>query len=503
MAHYHYAAKVFSRGKGDSAPLKAAYRAGECIECERTGQIADYRGRKDVHATEILVPPRAPDWAQDRARLWNEVERYERRKDAQVARELELALPCELTHEQKQSLVRTFVQDIFVSKGMIADVAYHDFEKKNPHAHVMLTLREVDESGFGKKNREWNSREFLKEQRELWAEYSNYSLEMAGSTESIDHRSYAARGINRVPGVHLGPEAAASEKRGIKTRLGEMNDFIEEVNEHLSHNQNIDGQQRSTEEQIAYLPGNRLDIRLIRNGREIWISSWTKEQAICCLDWLASKEREGYQVVVNPTGHPEAESRIVLVGLQEANGSKLSLALEQLRELAAEQGALSFDIAAVDRGYQSILGTFTIADFEESLELLGNYQRRGFDLYVRPLCDGISSNSPAGFVPLKLDVPRSPKELISERYQREMEWMRRRYRSRFDADRADWAICKKLAVEGFEKERVLEALLAESPEIEVRKGSSTEYYANRTVERAFTAVEQLAHLETEQQLYVH
>lgn len=164
---------------------------------ERTGAVHDYTRKSDIQHSEIMAPEGAPDWSLDRAELWNAVEAGERRKDAQLAREVQLALPRELDAERQVSLVREFVRDEFVARGMVADFSLHDHTgsdgQPQPHAHVMLTMRSIDETGFGLKVRNWNSDELLVHWREQWAHQANAQLAEAGEEVRIDHRTLAAQ----------------------------------------------------------------------------------------------------------------------------------------------------------------------------------------------------------------------------------------------------------------------------------------------------------------------
>jgi ATP-dependent exoDNAse (exonuclease V) alpha subunit len=230
VAIYYMNVQVIGRSAGRSATGAAAYRAGERIVDERTGQVYDYTRRRGDIETEILTPAGAPAWAQDRSALWNQVEKAERRGDAQVAREIVVALPMELDRAAQWELVRAYAQEQFVSRGMVADVAIHR-NPGNPHAHIMLTMREMGPEGLSsKKNREWNKPELLLEWREQWAVQANRALERAGQAERIDHRSLAEQGAERLPQVHLGPHAAALERRGIATEKGEHNRAVAEHN---------------------------------------------------------------------------------------------------------------------------------------------------------------------------------------------------------------------------------------------------------------------------------
>ena len=181
----------------------AAYRSRSSIKDKSQGLTFDYSRKKDLAHSEILLPEHAPDRFKDRSVLWNEVEKVERRRDAQLAREIELALPGELTLNQNIELVREFVKLNFVDQGMIADVNIHT-KKDNPHAHILLTTREVTENGFGKKVRGWNGNAKLLHWREEWARLQNQKLLISGHDIQVDHRSFADRGIELIPEIHLG-----------------------------------------------------------------------------------------------------------------------------------------------------------------------------------------------------------------------------------------------------------------------------------------------------------
>lgn len=227
MADYRFSAKVISRSKGQSSVASAAYRAAERLIDERTGEIHDYGRKGGLIHSEVMAPADTPEWMQDRVQLWNAVEAVERRKDAQLAREIQLSLPHELTPEQRADLARGFVQEQFVNQGMIADLVIHapsaKGDERNHHAHVMLTMREITGEGFGKKNRDWNSPDHLAKWRESWAQHQNRALERHGHTARVDHRSYEAQGIDRQPTQHLGPVANDMERKGRPSRIGEQN----------------------------------------------------------------------------------------------------------------------------------------------------------------------------------------------------------------------------------------------------------------------------------------
>ncbi|WP_027360805.1 MobQ family relaxase, partial [Desulforegula conservatrix] len=225
MAVYILSSKIISRNTGRTVTGAAAYRAGEKILDERMNQTWDFTKKKGIDHSEILAPDNAPEWAYDREKLWNEVEKSEKRKDAQLAREIQVALPIELTNEQKKNLIKEFAKDNFVEKGMIADVCLHGISGENPHAHIMLTMRDITAEGFGQKNRDWNRKEHLLKWREGWAKYANNHLALAGHEVTIDHRSNADRGIPLEPQPKLGPLKHMSPED--KAETDRMQEYLE------------------------------------------------------------------------------------------------------------------------------------------------------------------------------------------------------------------------------------------------------------------------------------
>ena len=161
MAIYHFSAQIISRSNGSSSVGSSAYRSGEKIEDERTGIIHDYTRKKGIEHREIIAPIDAPEWANDRAKLWNEVEKIEKSKNSQLSREINIALPKELSLEKQIELTREFVKDTFVDKGMVADISIHDNKKGNPHVHIMLTMRPFENGTWGAKSK----KEYIKQKR--------------------------------------------------------------------------------------------------------------------------------------------------------------------------------------------------------------------------------------------------------------------------------------------------------------------------------------------------
>ena len=218
MAIYHFSAKVIGRGAGSSAVASAAYRSASRLHDERLERHHDFSNKTGVVHSEVLLPDGAPEHLADRTTLWNAVEAGEQRKDAQLAREVEFAIPRELTKEQGIALAREFVAKEFVAAGMIADLNVHwdigPDGKPKPHAHVMLTMREVGPDGFGAKVRDWNATALLQRWRETWAEHANARLQALGHDTRIDHRSYDAQGISLEPQHKIGAAGARRLERG-------------------------------------------------------------------------------------------------------------------------------------------------------------------------------------------------------------------------------------------------------------------------------------------------
>ena len=218
MAIYHFSAKVIQRSKGRSAVAAAAYRSASELEDERLSRSHDFTAKAGVVHSEIMLSEDAPDRWLDRGTLWNEVEAIERRHDAVLAREVEFAIPRELSQSAGVTLAQDFVREQFVARGMVADLNVHwttagDGEAQ-PHAHVMLSMRAVEDDGFGRKERGWNDRGLLCGWRERWAELANARLCELDHDVRIDHRSYAAQGIALEPQNKVGPAGARREQRG-------------------------------------------------------------------------------------------------------------------------------------------------------------------------------------------------------------------------------------------------------------------------------------------------
>ena len=221
MAIYHLSVKAISRSAGRSATAAAAYRAGVEIADERTGEIHDYTRKGGVESADLVLPQGAPDWARDRAKLWNAADRAEKRKDACVAREFEVALPAELAPAERRRLALDFAQEMANREGCAVDVALHapspHGDQRNYHAHMLRTTRRVEADGLGAKldtEKEGRKRrDDLEAVRARWADLTNQRLREAGIEARVDHRSHAERGLETMPTFHLGPAATDYERR--------------------------------------------------------------------------------------------------------------------------------------------------------------------------------------------------------------------------------------------------------------------------------------------------
>ncbi|MDG8994681.1 MobA/MobL family protein [Streptococcus pneumoniae] len=258
MAIYHLSIKIISRGKGKSAVAASAYRSGEKIKNEYDGIVHDFTRKGGIAHTEILLPQNAPQEFANRSVLWNSVEKIEKSKNSQLAREIEIALPKELDREKQIELVRNYVKENFVDVGMCADIAIHDKNDGNPHAHILLTMRPLNEDKtWGAKSKkeyildengekvklkngnyktrkintvDWNEQDKAEHWRKAWADIINKCLEENSIQDKVDHRSYQRQGTEQIPTIHLGVSATQMEKKGIATDRGNINREIRKQN---------------------------------------------------------------------------------------------------------------------------------------------------------------------------------------------------------------------------------------------------------------------------------
>ncbi len=251
QTHYHFHYRKFSRADGKSAVEAAAYRYAAKLHDERTGENHNYTFKRGVTDTMVITPlgQPVPDWVHDPQRLWNEAESAEKNNPrALVMHELEIAIPHQLTHEQRKEAARHMA--IFITKryGCVAHLAFHEpnreGDQRNHHVHLMFTTRAITETGFAKnKFRHFSRREAeardtgeltgaeeIKLIRKQWALIGNRHLQMAGHKPTLDHRSYEDQGLDLEPQKHLGPDATAKERRGERTAKGDFNRAVMDRN---------------------------------------------------------------------------------------------------------------------------------------------------------------------------------------------------------------------------------------------------------------------------------
>lgn len=254
----HLDIRIIQRSSRQSAVASAAYQSGDRLFSEYDQKQKYYSHKNEIVHTEILLPPHAPPEYADRSTLWNAAEAAEKQWNSQLARRIVLAIPRELSPSQYAGLLRDYCREFFVSKGMIADFAIHDKGDGNPHAHILLTMRALDEngkwlpksrkaydldgngerirlaSGRWKSHKEdtvdWNDQSKAELWRQGWADTANRYLEAAGRTERLDLRSYARQEIDRIPTVHMGAAVSYMEKKGIQTGIGNLNRDIQAAN---------------------------------------------------------------------------------------------------------------------------------------------------------------------------------------------------------------------------------------------------------------------------------
>lgn len=256
----HLKIKITQRSKRQSAVAGAAYQSGESLFSEYDQKRKSYTEKRGIIYTEIMLPPNAPPEYADRGTLWNAVEAVEKQWNSQLARRFVVTFPREVPAEQYPDMIREYCNEHFVSKGMCCDLAIHDPDPPghNPHCHIMLTMRAMDEkgkwlpksrkvydldangerirlpSGNWKSHKEdtvdWNEQYHAEEWRHGWELVQNKYLELAGSPERVDMRSYERQGLDKIPTVHMGAAVCALERKGIETNIGNLNRDIKAAN---------------------------------------------------------------------------------------------------------------------------------------------------------------------------------------------------------------------------------------------------------------------------------
>ncbi|UOR14098.1 MobQ family relaxase [Halobacillus amylolyticus] len=255
MSYFLFMAQVINKSDR-SAVACAAYRSGESLYSERDGLTKNYKEREVQPESYILSPENSPDWAKNRERLWNEVEKTEKQINSQIAREIVVALPKELSKENQSDLLLEFCKENFSEEGMVADVSIHRDKDHNPHAHIMLTMRPFNEDGtWGNKRKKvngksehltnWNRKETLVNWRKNFAEKINEKYKELDLENRVSHESYEKQGIDKVAHIRLKREDYQFEKRvkeeAEKTRkpyepatyYGKLNKEIYEINKEL------------------------------------------------------------------------------------------------------------------------------------------------------------------------------------------------------------------------------------------------------------------------------
>ena len=374
IAIYHCTIKIIKRSEGRSAVAAAAYRSGQKLTNEWDGQTHDYTHKGGVIHSEILLPAHAPPAFQGRSTLWNSVEEIEKSGKAQLAREIEIALPVELDRAAQLALVRAYVQDNFVSAGMCADFALHDKGDGNPHAHIMLTMRPLEQSGeWGAKCRkeydldprgqrisdgkggwknhradttDWNDKDKAEQWRAAWAEYANRALEQTGRPERIDYRSYKRQGVEQLPTVHMGVAATRMERRGISTDKGNVNRQIAADNKLLKE----------------------IKARMTR------LYNWSKEQA--------AKPSQGKQSVMTQLWQARQEMSQAATRYGKVKALKESAALFNFLQAngITSMRELHEKVSAMNGAYYDLRGEITsterrLATLTERLEMWAQYKQ--------------------------------------------------------------------------------------------------------------------------------
>lgn len=253
----HFKVEILGRGKGthNSVVGYAAYCARTRLRNERDGRTYNWSTKKDLIFSKIMLPENAPRRYFDRSVLWNEVEKIEKCKNAQLARTLVIALPIEFSTDTQKRIVCQYVQNVFVNSGMCADINIHDSDVGNPHAHIILTMRSIDKDGKWmskqkkvyqfdengnkiydrtkrqykctvRKSNNWDNPKNIEQWREKWAKVCNTEFARLGLSKRVIHKSYQRQGSDLLPTKHLGSSSTAMERRGIQTKTGKANKNI-------------------------------------------------------------------------------------------------------------------------------------------------------------------------------------------------------------------------------------------------------------------------------------
>ena len=372
---FHLSVKPISRSTGRSATAAAAYRSGSEIVDLRTGEVHDYTRKSDIVHSEILVPPGAPAWAEDRTALWNAAEAAEKRKDARVARDYEVAIPKELTKAQGIELVRDFSATLVDRYRVAVDFNVHrdDLRKwdgtekgwQGYHAHILTSTRQLGREGFGEKAEPELSDTKRKSLglsdgaaeieriRLLWELTANRHLELAHQIQRIDSRSLKDQGVDRDPTVHLGPHVTGLERHGVPSRLGDINRRVAAEHQvRVESRQELRTLQLQIEPQIEPLerprvgdqqvdnrPLTRDEVKLIHQAvdnalAKIYRQRDQRVQRVLAKAQLREQRRQkAYRTV---QAHPPAVPKGLLATFQQKSHQQAVLAWQASKEVAAQ-----------------------------------------------------------------------------------------------------------------------------------------------------------------------
>lgn len=394
VAIYHCSIKIISRGKGRSAVACAAYRSGTKLTDLATGKVFDYSNKPGVVFSEVLLPENAPAiFAVDRNILWDAVERKETHSAAQLAREVEVALPCEFTRQEQIDTVREYIMKNFVREGMCADWALHDKGDGNPHAHIMLTMRAIKTNGrWAEKSRtiykldpngqkipvidpttgqqkigargrkmwqretvpanDWNDRSKAEEWRAAWAAECNRRLDRQ---HQIDHRSYARQAVEQEPTIHEGYAARKIEREGRVSNRCEINRETKLLNEQHSRRLEVANGElyNATSERLRLYRDVIRDLE--SESKELSVAIQQAEDAETalaapverCKPWERAKRKEQAEQHENALQkRTEAFAALYEFGCAtiEAAKSLLQSILQRIRQLRQEQAELRADL---------------------------------------------------------------------------------------------------------------------------------------------------------------
>lgn len=454
MAIFHLSVKMISRGKGKSAVAAAAYRSGEKITSDYDGITHDYTRKRGVVMTEILLPRNAPIRFYNRSRLWNAVEKVEKAKNAQLAREIEVSIPKELKFREGYNLVNEFCNRNFVDKGMIADICFHDKGDGNPHAHIMLTVRPFNEDGrWGSKQKkeyildengekiydqkkrqykcksvpttDWNDRGNVEKWRKSWAELCNKYLQEAGREERIDHRSYERQGLEILPTQHLGTAASQMEKKNIKTERGEVNRHIRIVNQTIRfYNEEIAKLKEEAKQFVQSVKDKVIEVarnleQLRKNLLCFVYSEKDNDKKIEQFQILVPKDMDviktAYDLIRKRARlNEEKRSYEMVVNSRKEKKKRKELAGEALREVQME-------LYRIDRQLRDLPQFYKMYSMYEMEECIENEERYGAVISrLEKMADRIETNKTIAY--LEYDIakdkvkPEDAETVSEERY---------------------------------------------------------------------------------------